>query len=225
MFVTWTVSSTKSKIIIQAKQLFNKHGFGSISLFEIANELGMSRGNLTYHFKDKDALLFSIAEEMWSKIKAEREKSILLPSFKNLHNEVQLYYKYQKEYGFIFLDPHVLNHPQVKKQFRQMTKQSIMYNKHIIAFSLEVGNMKPEPFPGMYNNLSQIAWMLTFFWLPQQIIRGEKTQTDGEKLIWSVLIPHLTKKGIDNFKKFFGQQYLDSLGQPFEMDIESIISF
>jgi len=219
------VTDTKIKIINRAKQLFNKKGFASMSLFEIANDLGMSRGNLTYHFKDKDILLYTIAEEMWSKIKTEREKSVILPSFKNLHNEVQLYYKYQKEYAFIFLDRHVLNHPQVKKQFRQMTKQSITQNKHIIAFSLEVGNMKPEPFPGLYNNLSTITWMLTFFWLPQQVIRGEKKQEDGEKLIWSVLLPHLTNKGIRNFKKFFGQEYLDSLGQPFELDIESLISF
>ena len=196
-----------------------------MSLFEIANDLGMSRGNLTYHFKNKDVLLYTIAEEMWSKIKAEREKSVLLPSFKNLHHEVQLYYKSQKEYAFIFLDPHVLNHPRVKKQFRQLTKQSLTQNKHIIAFSLEVGNIKPELFPGLYNNVSMITWMLTFFWLPQQIITGETRLEDGEKLIWSVLLPHLTEKGIQNFKRFFGQEYLDSLGEPFEIDIESLISF
>lgn len=216
---------TKQKIINRAKQLFNKHGFGAISLFEIAQNLSMSRGNLTYHFKDKDTLLLAIANEMWIKIQSERQKVIQLPSFKNLHNEVQLYYKYQREYAFIFLDVHVLNHPKVKKQFREMTRQSIEDNKKIIAFSMQVGNMKPEAFPGLYNNIAMITWMLTFFWLPQQIIRGEKQQEDGEKLIWSALLPHLTEKGLQNFKKFFGQEYIESLGQEFESDLESLIAF
>lgn len=219
------MSETKVKIMSTAKLMFNKHGYGAISLFEIAQNMNISRGNLTYHFRDKDELLTMISNEMWSKLEAERQKSIKLPSFKNLHNEVQLYYKYQKEYAFIFLDPHVLNHPQIKKQFREITAQSIKENKEIIAFSIGVGNMKPEAFPGLYNNLSFIAWMLTFFWLPQQIIRGEKKQEDGEKLIWSVLLPHMTEKGLYNFKKYFGEGYLNSLGDPFDIDIESLISF
>ena len=67
--------------------------------------------------------------------------------------------------------------------------------------------------------------MLSFFWLAQQIIRGEKTEEDGEKMIWSMLIPHFTEKGIQAFKNFFGEAYYNNLGQPFEMDIDQFIAF
>lgn len=216
---------TKEKIIATAIKCFNKESYGAISLHEIAKASGMSRGNLTYHFKDKNSLLEAIAQELWSKMLVERNKSKQLPSFQNLHNEIQLYYKFQKQYAFIFLDPHVLNHPLIKKHFREMTEQSIKDNMATIAFSIRLGNMHPEKVPGTYHNIAFITWMLTFFWLAQQIIRGKKTGEDGEKMIWSILLPHFTEKGLQSFKKYFGEDYHNSLGAPFEVDLTSLIEF
>ncbi len=215
--------NTKKKIIGEATKVFNDHGFSAVSLFELAQKIGMSRGNLTYHFKNKDVLLEAIANEMWSGILVEKTKSRQLPSFKNLHNEVQLYYRFQKKYAFIFLDTHVLNHPNIQKKFREMTDEIIFDNKTAIGFAIKMGNMKPEPIPGMYHNIAFITWMLSFFWLSQQIIRGEKTEEDGEKMIWSILIPHFTEKGVQQFKKFFGDTYYKNLGNPFDAD--ALISF
>ncbi len=217
--------STRQKIIQQATRLFNEKSFAAISLFELAQGIGMSRGNLTYHFKDKDKLLKAIADEMWEKIEKEKSKSRQLPSFENLHNEIQLYYKYQKQYAFIFLDHHVLNHAVVKKQFRKMTKQTIADNEAAIAFALELGNLKQEPVKGMYHNIAFTTWTLAFFWLAQQIIRGDRVRIDGEKMIWSLLIPHMTEKGIRSFVKFFGKEYYESLGEPFEVNLSQLISF
>lgn len=218
------MQNTKEKIIAKAIQLFNKNGFGAVSLFEIANSLSMSRGNLTYHFKDKDQLLLTIANDVWDKLEKKRQESVQLPSFKNLHNEIQLYYQYQQDYAFIFMDHHVLTHPMIKDHFRKMTNRSIEYSKNIIAFSIELGNMKEEAFPGLYNNLAMTTWMSAFFWLPQQVIRGEKKTSDAEKLIWSMILPHLTEKGLNNFKKFFGQDYTDNLGKPFATSVENMIT-
>ena len=217
--------NTKEIIIQAATQTFNKYGFGVVSLHELAQKIGISRGNLTYHFKDKEVLLEAIANEMWQKIETQRNQSRQFPSFQNLHNEVQLYYRFQKEYAFIFLDTHVLNHPLIKKRFREITQQTIQDNKAAIAFAIKMGNMKPEPLPGIYANIAFITWMLSFFWLSQQIIRGEKPREDGEKMIWSILVPHFTEKGIESFKAFFGDNYYESLGPSFEADLNTLINF
>ncbi|MEM6632998.1 MAG: TetR/AcrR family transcriptional regulator [Bacteroidota bacterium] len=217
--------NTKAKIIQQATEAFTTKGFGAVSLYELAQAMGISRGNLTYHFKDKDALLEAISSQMWEKISTERNKSRQLPSFENLHNEIQLYYKFQKEYAFIFLDRHVLKHPVVKQQFREMTAQTLADNKAAIAFAIQLGNLKSETYPGLYHNIAFTTWMLTFFWLPQQIIRGEKQPAEGEKLVWSLLIPHMTEKGLASFEKFFGKEYLHTLGEAFPTDIQSFITF
>ena len=165
--------TTKERIIDKAKSYFNEVSLGSTTLYSLAAEIGMSRGNLTYHFKDKDALLGAILEEMWYKINVERNKSRRLPSFENLHNEIQLYYRFQKEYAFIFLDTNVLNHPLVKSKFSKMTQETIEDNKASIAFAIKLGNMRPEPIAGLYNNIALTSWMLTFYWLSQQVVRGK----------------------------------------------------
>lgn len=216
---------TRHKIMQAATKYFNKHGFGTVSLHELAKSLKMTRGHLTYHFKDKDELLEAIANQMWLKIDTERSKSRQFPSFENLHNEVQLYYRFQKEYAFIFLNTQVLNHPTIKKQFREMTNQTIAENRATIAFSIQLGNMKPEAFPGLYQNLAFTCWMLIFYWLSQQTILGAQIKEDGEKMVWSILLPHFTEKGIQSFINFFGEDYYQNLGQPFDPDLNKLISF
>lgn len=215
--------STKHHIIESAIALFNEKGYAAVTLFELAKELKMSRGNLTYHFKDKDNLLSTIAQRMWDQMEQERSKTRQLPSFENLQNEVKLYYKYQRQYRFIFTDPHVLKHKIIVKQFRKMTDESIEDIKASIAFSIKLGNMREESYPGLYNNLALTTWMLTFFWLPQQVIRGEKTTMDGDQMIWSLVLPHLTDKGVKSFQKYFGRDVMENLGEPFTLDIETLV--
>lgn len=41
---------TKEKILKAATRLFNEKGYGSVNLKELAQTMGISRGNLTYHF-------------------------------------------------------------------------------------------------------------------------------------------------------------------------------
>ncbi|MFK7772668.1 MAG: TetR/AcrR family transcriptional regulator [Saprospiraceae bacterium] len=217
--------STKLKIIKQGITSFNKSSFGTVTLFEIAQSLGISRGNLTYHFKDKNVLLKAILEDMLEKMEVQRKKSRTLPSFENLHNEVQLYFKFQKTYSFIFRDSQVLKLPFVNKKFKEMTEQTILDNKAAIAFSIQLGNMKPEPFPGIYNNLAVMTWVLSFYWSAQNIVRNTSKNEDGEKVIWSLLLPHFTPKGVKAFKNYFGENYFNQMGEAFQFDINKYISF
>ncbi len=85
--------------------------------------------------------------------------------------------------------------------------------------------MKPETYNGMYNNLALICWTVAFYWLPQQVIAGKDQEIESEKIIWTMLIPHFTEKGLNAFRKFFGEVYLKNLGKPFDKKIENLISF
>jgi len=219
------MNNTKQKIIDHAIKRFTKYGYGGVTLFEIAGGLNISRGNLTYHFKNKDVLLGALSDQMWNKLTQERNKSRQYPSFENLHNEVQIYQKIQKQYAFIFNDNNVMMHPLLRKRFRDMVEQTIKDNKAAIAFAIATGNMKPEPFKGVYYNIALNTWMIAFFWLTQKTIRGEKKTEDAEAIIWSMLIPHFTEKGIKSFKSFFGEDYLENLGEEFDSNIENFINF
>lgn len=217
-------SATRQRIIDKAVELFNHNGFASVTLFEIAGALDMTRGNLTYHFKDKYILLVAIATEFWAKLNEEKKKTMLLPSFENMHNEIQLFYRFQQEYAFIFTDLHVLTHPLIRRQFQEIRDESVNHMEAAIAFAIGAKNMHPEPFEGVYHNLAFSTWLISFYWLNQQMFGGDEKQysgDEGEMKIWSLLLPHLTEKGLKAFRNFFGEDYLKKLGRSFVSDIDA----
>ena len=217
--------TTKEKIIRISIKIFNERGFGAVNLKELAKEIGISRGNLTYHFKNKEALLAAIVEEMWTKIDIAKQKTRQVPSFENMHNQTQLYYIFQQEYAFIFLDTNVRNHPAVQEQFQAMIEQSLEDFRQIIAFGIQLGNLKEEAIPGIYSNLAHSVWMVSFYWLSQQTTRDKALASNSEKTIWSLILPHMTDKGIMAFKDFFGGGFLETIGEPFEINQHTIIKF
>ncbi len=51
---------TRDRIVEEADQLFYKQGFEHTSFAQIAEALGISRGNFYYHFKTKDEILNAV---------------------------------------------------------------------------------------------------------------------------------------------------------------------
>jgi len=204
---------TKQKIVSTAVQCFNEKGFGAITLNDIAKSLGVSRGHIAYHFKSKDILLEYIASEMWNQLDLERSKSLSFPSFENLSKMMSVFQKYYKQYAFIFMDAQVTSHPLIQPMIEQKSKEAIEDNMRTIAFSVKLGNMRPEPFVGAYYNLAVQFWMIAFFWFHQIRFRNAAKHEDMMQMGWSLLIPHFTDKGLQSFKEYFGEDYYNGLGQ------------
>lgn len=217
--------NTKEKIIATATKVFNKKGYSAVNLKELAEVLGISRGNLTYHFNNKQDLLEAIVKEMWEKLAKEKEKTLLVPSFENMHNHIQLYHSFQKKYAFVFLDTHLQNHPVIKDQFKEVIEQTILDFHAMIAMGIQIGTVKPESIPGTYRSLALSVWMVSFYWLSQQTTRDKTNSADGESIIWGLLLPHLTELGIARFKQFFGKAYHKKLGKPFNVNQYAFIKF
>ncbi|MEM7023448.1 MAG: helix-turn-helix domain-containing protein [Pseudomonadota bacterium] len=50
-------SPTAERIVEAARRRFNQRGYSATSLHEIAASIGISQGNLTYHFPSKRDLV------------------------------------------------------------------------------------------------------------------------------------------------------------------------
>lgn len=59
---------TRDRILVTARQLFNERGYGNVPTADIADHLGMSEGNLWYHFKSKRALLEALSSQFAGEI-------------------------------------------------------------------------------------------------------------------------------------------------------------
>lgn len=66
---------TRDRILECSLLLFNEQGEPNVSTLEIANELGISPGNLYYHFHGKEPLVMALFE----RFQAERRRCSIRP--------------------------------------------------------------------------------------------------------------------------------------------------
>jgi AcrR family transcriptional regulator len=59
---TVSAAATREQIVEAADRLFYHHGYEHTSFADIAEAVGLSRGNFYYHFKSKDAILDAVIE-------------------------------------------------------------------------------------------------------------------------------------------------------------------
>ena len=75
------MADTKEKILMTALHLFARDGYEAVSVRNIAEELGMTKGALYRHYKNKKDIFDSIVERM-IRIDAQRAKKHQMPEDK-----------------------------------------------------------------------------------------------------------------------------------------------
>ncbi len=213
---------TKKRIIATAISLYNEYGYGVITMRDIADKMQLDRRNVTYHY-NKEELLAAIAEQMWAELEACRAQKRDFPSFENLDKEVTLYSDLQSSYAFIFMDLHVIRHPLIHEKFKDFTNTLIADSQQAVAFAINQGNMKPESVPGTYNTICTAVWTITMSRLQLNALRGIHRHDEVRKLIWSLIVPYFTDKGIAAFKSFFGEELYQNLGIPFDVRLNTVM--
>ncbi|GGU77281.1 TetR family transcriptional regulator [Pseudomonas laurentiana] len=96
---------TRDRILECALQLFNQQGEPNVSTLEIANEMGISPGNLYYHFHGKEPLVLGLFERF------EEELTPLLDPPVDLRLDAEDYWLFlhliverMAQYRFLFQD-------------------------------------------------------------------------------------------------------------------------
>lgn len=72
------MADTKEKILHTALRLFARNGYEAASVSDIAGALGMTKGALYKHYKNKREIFNSIVERMYQ-VDAERAKKYEVP--------------------------------------------------------------------------------------------------------------------------------------------------
>jgi len=201
------MSPTKQKIIAAAIGLYNEKGVPSVTMRDIAQSVGISAGNLAYHFKNQDFII----EEAFRQMEAQRDGILSgvqeIPSFENINAQLVPLLKLSRTYSFIYLDSvHIFRtYPAIAQLQRSYFEQSIAYIKAVIDLSIGAGNLLPEPRPDTYQRMAHTTWMIINFWLEQAILRGENDTQDDDirQKIWDLVIPYLTDKGHHQFAKLY----------------------
>lgn len=199
------MSATKERILNSAVELFNQKGLVNVTMRDLANELDISLGNLTYHFKKKEELMEAIHERIISERNSLMENVQMIPSIANIQSQLVPLLQLYERYRFFHQD--ILEvmraYPKIAEIQREHINNQITYIKAIIDYSIGSGNMRQEVVPGQYQQLAESVWMLLTFWLTQREIRSQQGDyyNQARSAMWNLVVPILTEKGLGNFNK------------------------
>lgn len=62
-----TAQATRERILGRAREMFNERGIDNVGVRELARDLGLSPGNVSYHFPKKEDLVAGLLDELQAK--------------------------------------------------------------------------------------------------------------------------------------------------------------
>jgi len=190
--------STKQRILENAMLLFDRHGIANVRLAQIADETGISVGNLAYHFKNKEAIVEMVYEQVCHEFVDILGAYLRDPSLFDFDTQVHRYVQFFSRHRFVLLNVFEIerSYPKIHQQWQRCTARMLTQIRKRLDFFVETGLLQPEPGRNDYALLANSIWLCSTFWLPQQVLLGKNHNPDGyRKLMWSLLFPHLTEQG------------------------------
>ena len=184
----------KEEIINTARRLFNQRGYNDVSMRDIAEALGISVGNLTYHCPRKEALMEAVVMDMhryYQPPAVPKTLQQLNAIFARIQNNIQqnaFYYWHYTQLAEIS--------PAIRDiQTTVVQNQSSMLQSAFDNFS-KAGLFAGQSYEGEYAQLAQAVQILCIYWVPQsKLTAALDTPKDFLNCVWSVLIPCLTPAG------------------------------
>ena len=210
------MASTKQKILNSAIELFNKRGLVNVRLQQIADESGISVGNLAYHYYSKKAIILAIDTELGEELELLLSIDQNFPSLIDFDNHLGRYFSLLNRYSFYFLDLLEIEraYPKIHSKRMEYMEKMIMQIHEWLLLNVKNGVLKPEKSENQYIHTAESIWLIITFWLTQRQVRGKTDIGEGhfKKFIWNQLIPLLTKEGWMEFEAVILPQlkfYLD----------------
>jgi AcrR family transcriptional regulator len=184
--------STRQRIIDAARQAFNEQRYGKVTLMGLAAQLGMTKGNLWYHFREKSALLAAISEAYLERV-AKRERLGAEPgqSLKSYVNFLRVLTREIQDFRFMYRDQADYG----EHSDNLMARLPAIYDRVLEQFEdfyramAAEGRMTLEP--EMLRATALNAVLVLRYFLEFARERGEP-DTESERIIDRAMYQHLT---------------------------------
>ncbi len=121
-------SSTRERILQTSLALFNAQGLAAVSTHKIAAELGISPGNLHYHFKAKELIVTWLFRRFEQKLETLNASSTGIAAIDDLWLALHLRFEAIDEYRFVYRDMAFLasEYPALGQRAQEMTAQNLL---------------------------------------------------------------------------------------------------
>jgi AcrR family transcriptional regulator len=189
---------TKTRILDAALTLFNEQGTANVTTNHIAEALGMSPGNLYYHYRNKAEIvraLFGRIVAEWARNYAVPDGT--MPSIAMMEAMLAGNFEIQSRYRFFFRDLTLLLNadPELAAAYRANRDASMGNTKFLIQLFVDAGVLNPVGTADDIDDIAQLLWLVGDFWLVFKDAGGTlPTKADfhqGVRMFRRILTPHL----------------------------------
>ena len=187
---------TRDRIVDTAIVLFNEQGTGTVSTNHIAQAMGISPGNLYYHFRNKEAIVRAI----YARLRPAWEAASALPDDRPptvadlrriLADHARLVWAYRFYYREL---PALLRRdPELASEYREVRRAALTTIETLLRQCVADDVLVVPDADSALPELAQVIWVLADFWLPFAEL-GDPVGPDeldrGIALVMRVLRPY-----------------------------------
>ncbi len=194
------IPDTKQKILDASLQLFNENGINNVRLQQIADETGISVGNLAYHFNNKEAITESLIANIIVSLQELLKQYGKYESLKDLDFFFKEFYRLCTEFRFFNFD--IL---EIKRNFPDSYESlQPLFNKVKLQLERRFELLIQQRLLQKEANIKYIAantWLFMFFIPAEGELNGKNATSESayRRRLWDYITLHFTAKGNSEF--------------------------
>ncbi|HKN31057.1 MAG TPA: TetR/AcrR family transcriptional regulator [Roseiarcus sp.] len=174
---------TRERILETALAMFNQFGEPTVATTSIAFEMGISPGNLYYHYPSKEA----IVTDLFAEFRREIETTLAAPEQRLPNAEdcwlfLHLVFEAIWKYRFVYRDINdlVARYHVIEVQFRRILAHKIRVAEQILAGLVKGGQMRASA--AEIPTLAQNIVLVASYWMSFEFARDPKAPLDDKTL-------------------------------------------
>lgn len=168
---------TRERILETSLAMFNAQGEPNVTTNHIADELGISPGNLYYHFRSKD----DIVEHLFARYEAGVGDALLLPDGRAPDLEdiwLQLHLVFESLWGYRFLYRDLVDilarNRKLKLRFARIMNRASTSAIELLRGLVRAGVMRASA--DEIHALAENILLVATFWMSFEAVRGGKAE-------------------------------------------------
>jgi AcrR family transcriptional regulator len=194
---TETKADTRGRILDAALELFNERGSANVTTNHIAEALGISPGNLYYHFRNKAG----IVRELFARIIVEWAETYALPTGKTpsigtMASMAAGNFDIQWRYRFFFRDLTMLlaADEDLASEYRSNREAGMANTVQLLKHFVKAGLMTSPGDDKAFDEITQLLWLIGDFWLVFKDAGGKQPSPadmdQGVRMFRRILAPY-----------------------------------
>jgi AcrR family transcriptional regulator len=159
--------ATQFRILQAALELFNEHGSAAVSSNRIAERCGISKGNLQYHFKNKQEIIYAVFQQAIHEMDGGWYRDHLAPTLEHMATmfvrQLQLILKYR--FFYREMADLLRQDPQLRKRYSDNRERRIRDLEKFMLTLQAAGLMRFPPDPKRLRSIIDVTWIVNENWL------------------------------------------------------------